>query len=366
MTDKHGETGLKFNKDFALKSYTTTGFSAECAYFVRVSNKFDLPAVMQFCDENKLKFMVIGDGSNIVLGSEYINRVMIRLSFSEIEITEKTESYVIVRSQAGADWNAFVNFTIEEEFWGLENLVLIPGTVGAAPVQNIGAFGQDVAAVIDSVHVYDTLTNTFKDISNNDCGFSYRSSIFNKEGPVSRYIICSVDFKLSLDPRPILARREFANLRNASRDSDLQNAIRETVIKYRTNRINLPDDRVYGSAGTFFRTAIIRSNKEYLSVLVKTLFNVGLVAAAAIVFFSYKYRNSEGFKIPSKLLIKFCGLASTSAGSVALLKTNPAVLVTDRNENPSVKDLNFVISEVIINVERKTGVEIPIEPIVLV
>jgi len=235
----------------------------------------------------------------------------------DIQVVNESDERVIVKAGAGLNWDEFVLYTINKGWWGIENMSLIPGSVGACPVQNVGAYGQDCRGVIFSVEAFDTKANEFITLSKKDCDFGFRSSIFNKVRD-NRYIITNVNFSLSKVPKPCLSRE---SLRAALSDSlgspQLQSLIREVVIKERTNGINLPIDPKYGCAGTFFRTAIV-SYGDLFPIFIKTVFTLGPKVAVMMLGFTLKYRSKDGCKLPSKFLINTCGLANTRKNAVFL------------------------------------------------
>lgn len=218
-------------------------------------------------------WMALGGGNNVLFVGDF-NGTLVRSAARGIEVTGESGDRVFVRAWAGVDWDDFVAWSVERGLWGVENLSAIPGTVGAAPIQNIGAYGAEAKDVIEAVEYFDVPSGTTVKIAAADCGFGYRDSIF-KRGLRGRAIITAVDFVLSGVARPNLSYAELlqkvssrgknpslterpwrpedaANLENPR---SLLEIIRETVIEIRGGK--LPDPREIGNAGSFFKNPVV-------------------------------------------------------------------------------------------------------------
>jgi UDP-N-acetylmuramate dehydrogenase len=287
---------------------------------------------------------------------------MIAIALRGKKVQRQTGQNIFITVQAGEDWDQFVQYCIAHGYWGCENMSLIPGSVGATPVQNVGAFGQEVGDIIETVRCYDPIEDCFVNINNKDCKFGFRRSIFNSEAK-GRYIISEVCFRLSIAPKPVLDRVEFHTLRkNDYHEIGFQSKIRDVVLSYRTSGLNLPIGENLGSSGTFFRTGVISGKANFLRVLVTALFRLGPIAAGLILAFGFRYKTSEGFKIPSKRIIGLCGLSGLEVGSFFLLPSNPACVVSRLDKEPSSMQLVQLIEIVSKRVYKKTGIILPIEP----
>ena len=287
---------------------------------------------------------------------------MVAISLKGIREVRRDRFYVYIDVNAGEVWDDFVQFTIKKGYWGCENLSLIPGLVGATPVQNVGAFGQEVKYIIHSVRCYDRACDKFVNLTNAECQFEFRSSIFNSVVR-NRYVICSIVFKLSLVPLPCLNRPELWPLKLVDKNSpELQSDIRARVIAYRTNGKNLPVGEQFGSSGTFFKTGVINTFSGFYRVIYRTLVRLGPKAAIRVMTFGFRYRSTAGYKIPSKSLIQLCGLADLTVGAFFLLPSNPACVVSRLQNSPSSDDLVRLIDIVVDKVLQNTGVSLPIEP----
>ncbi|OED64580.1 hypothetical protein A143_09700 [Vibrio splendidus ZS-139] len=353
---------LIVQEDYDITDELTMGIGGKVKAFIRIESLEELECAYQNVLSLNSKFLVVGGGSNVIFSSQGFDGAVFSINIKGIDEVSRSETHVLLDVGAGEDWEDFVDFSLENHYWGVENLTLIPGTVGACPVQNVGAFGQEVKNIIEHVECFDTVSQKIVVINNQDCLFSFRKSIFNSTEK-DRYIITSVRFRLSLVPSPRLHRQEFSKLRNYSGDSQqLQNEIRKLVIDYRTSGINLPNDKAHGCSGTFFRTAVVSSYTDFIKIACCTLRNLGLKAAIMMILFCIKYRSQEGFRIPSKRLIQFCNICDLRVGSVFLLPSNPAVVVSDLNNSPCSEDLVELVALVRDKVYNRTGVFLPIEP----
>lgn len=198
---------------------------------------------------------VLGGGNNILFTRRF-GGTLIKPVGKNITIKANLDDSVIVEAEAGVEWDDMVEWSVERELWGMENLSLIPGTVGAAPVQNIGAYGAEAKDVIERVHYYDAKERRHHTMGNAECRFAYRESIFKHELR-GKAIITSVEFRLSKSQQPSLGYGDLAKEVEARGRVTLKN-IREAVCSIR--RSKLPDTAVLGNAGSFFKNPIVNKN----------------------------------------------------------------------------------------------------------
>ena len=349
-------------KNIPLSDKTWLGVGGPADYFIQLDDTEIIPRVHLFCQKEGIPIFILGDGSNVVISDEGFKGLVLKLTTDQITILSESQNEIIVRGDAGINWDKFVSTCVESGWWGLENLSLIPGTVGASPVQNVGAYGQECKNVIVNVNAFDRKTGRFVEIRNADCNFGFRSSIFNTTAK-DRFIITSVDFKLSKVAKPILTRPEVK--REVERLSPapeiLQSTIRQVVVGFRTNGKALPNESRFGSAGTFFRTTVVSGSVLALTFF-RSFFKLGPKSALITLIFAWKYRDKSGFRIPSRRLIDACKLGSSTINSVSLHRFNSAVLITDKQGEPTSKDIICLIKHVRDSVYQKTGFHVPIEP----
>ncbi len=248
-------------RDQSLQPYNTFGFIQSAEYFVELKNSDDTLAALEFCRKKNCQLTVIGDGSNLVV-ADNIPGLTVRMTNKCVD-HHSDGNRQIVTVDAGLNWDTFVGMMVNAGAYGLENLSLIPGTVGAAPVQNIGAYGVEIANTILSVTCVDLDTQEICEMTVDDCGFSYRNSIFKQSSSIRgsairrgihtpRYLITAVTFGLSDIFSPELSYE--ALLRFADQNAlPAGNAaeIRALVIAVRQSK--LPDPAALGNAGSFFK-----------------------------------------------------------------------------------------------------------------
>ena len=225
------------------------------ARLVEFDDKADLDTL--FSEGNEpAKWYVLGGGNNILFTRHY-DGTLIHPTATQINILAEDDSTLCVEVDAAVEWDDFVAWCVERGLWGAENLSLIPGYVGASPVQNIGAYGAEAKDIISKVHYFDTNDRAHCTLLKTECRFAYRDSIFKQELR-GRAIITSVEFKLSKVPLPNLGYGDLLRETEARGGATLQN-IRDAVCAIRQNK--LPDTAVLGNAGSFFKNPIVPFEK---------------------------------------------------------------------------------------------------------
>ena len=244
---------VRFLEDYSLKNHNTFGVEAFARYFFEFTEKADLVTFLSSNESwRESDILILGGGSNILFTNDF-EGLILHPNIPGIKVIKEDKQNVWVEAGCGEDWDSFVGFCVESGYGGIENLSLIPGTVGAAPVQNIGAYGQEVADVTELVRGYDLCLNRSVEYKGEECKFAYRNSIFKSELK-NRFIITSVVFKLDKFPHFKLDYGNLAEKLQATGDTDL-NKIREAVIDIRSSK--LPDPAEVGNAGSFFKNPVV-------------------------------------------------------------------------------------------------------------
>jgi UDP-N-acetylmuramate dehydrogenase len=244
-------------KNVSLKSYNTFGLDCFSDTMIHVRTEKEAGAL--FRDELywKKPLLIIGGGSNILFVNDYHGTILYS-KFRGIRIENKKAGEVIISAGAGVVWDNLVAWCVEKGFGGLENLSNIPGMVGAAPVQNIGAYGAEVKDTIEKVRAISTSDGSVKLFSNNDCGFGYRNSVF-KTSEKGRFLVTRVWFKLKSNPSFNLDYDSLKEEVNKIGPVSLRN-IRQAVINIRNSK--LPDPKITGNAGSFFKNPVLDRHKS--------------------------------------------------------------------------------------------------------
>ena len=246
----------------SLKPYNTFGIDCQASQFATFSSKEELRRLL---GEYASPIFILGGGSNILLTKETVGTVL-QNKITGIEVVEETENTKVVKVGGGEIWHDFVRWCIEEGLGGVENLSLIPGSVGAAPMQNIGAYGVEIQSVFEKLDAISMETLEEKVFDNASCRFSYRASIF-KEELKGKYIITHVFFRVHKNPKYNTSYGAIeAELRNMGVVSPTLKTISAAVIRIRMRK--LPDPKKIGNSGSFFKNPII-STEEFHNLQVK-------------------------------------------------------------------------------------------------
>ncbi|CAN5472281.1 UDP-N-acetylmuramate dehydrogenase [soil metagenome] len=249
------KVNLKIEKDVALADLTTLKIGGKARFFVRAETENEIIEAFNFAEENEFDLFVLGGGSNVLIADEGFDGLVLQIALKGIENKEN-----IVTAQAGEDWDEFCAFCVERKLAGIECLSGIPGLVGGTPVQNVGAYGQEVSETITKVRVFDRKTREILELTNTDCKFSYRTSIFNTTER-NRFIVLAVTFALKADGKPKIVYKDLREFFAGKRPNLART--REAVIKIRADKsmvINSKDINTR-SAGSFFKNPIVSNEK---------------------------------------------------------------------------------------------------------
>ena len=345
---------LKIQEYVDIKDYSTMKIGGQFRYFTELENKDELENACNFREEKNISIFILGGGSNVIFSDGVINVLAIKMEIKGFEIINETNEYVDIQVGAGENWDELVKKTIDMDVSGLESLSLIPGTVGASPVQNIGAYGAEVKDSILEVEAYDTKENKFVNISNKDCKFGYRDSIFKNEAK-GRYVIIRVTYRLEKIASLVLFEKNFSKalsypgikryfLENNINNPTL-NQIREAVIDIRMSK--LPNPKTLPNTGSFFKNPIV---DNVVASKIKKQF-------PDAKFFPV---DSSLTKIPAGWLIENAGLKGKSFGNISIYNKNALVLVN--NGNATKEDLLKAKDEIVRIVEQKFGITLEQEP----
>ncbi len=306
---------IKIQENIDLSKYNTFRTGGNARFFCIIKTEDELIEAIKFSKKNKLKFIIIGNGSNLLLDDKNFNGLIIKNFIKGIKIEKKNKKTTIVSSYSGEDFDDLILFMKDSGLSGLENLWNIPGTVGASIVQNIGAYGVEVKDFIFSVEGINVKKNKKFNFKKEKCNFKYRESIFKKN---KNLIITKVFFKLNNFFYPnfnyISLKEYFSNLSARTNKKDFNISEVMKVIE-RIRKDKLPDWKVLGTAGSFFKNPIIKESK-YIDLLEK-----------------YpdlpRYNAESGFvKIPLGFVIdKICKLKGIRSGQVGLYEKQSLVIV---------------------------------------
>lgn len=329
--------GLKHRNSFGLDS------TAELAY--EITSADQLPALIKELGDKKLAWRVLGGGSNVIL-PEFLPGATLFINILGQEIIKSDEEDSWLSVGAGVNWHELVSWTLENNLPGFENLALIPGTVGAAPIQNIGAYGVEIGEYIDSIEAFDSAAHSFVTLPQEACQFAYRDSYF-KQNP-NRLIVTKVVFKI---PKAWQARLQYADLAKQFPESNLNPSAKQIFDAVCTIRSKkLPDPKVIGNAGSFFQNPIVSTEQcEQLSKQFPNLVS---------------YPDTSGMrKLAAGWLIDQCGFKGKRVGSVGVYENQALVLVNHGGGTfTEILSLAKTIQEAVLG---RFGVQLHIEPNIL-
>lgn len=246
-----------------LAPFTTFRIGGPARYFCEAASEAELVEAVRFAREQRLRIFILGGGSNLLVGDDGFDGLVIRIVIDDSVEPVRDGRFVDYTAAAGTDWNSFVLSVCEQGISGVECLAGIPGSVGGTPVQNVGAYGQEVASTITAVRAFDLEARAFVTLSHGQCGFAYRHSIFNTSQR-GRYVVTAVTFRFDLDAPPNLAyadlQRHFADWdanRPAPTPLDIYHAVR--AIRHRKGMLIVEGEADCRSAGSFFKNPVVPS-----------------------------------------------------------------------------------------------------------
>lgn len=301
---------MKIFENYSLAELNTFHIDVRANKFIVVEKVNELDNLIDSVELLSGKFLILGGGSNILFTKDFDGTIL-HLSFIQLSEIKSDDNFVYIKAEAGMIWDELVKYSVERNLGGIENLAMIPGTVGAAPIQNIGAYGQELKDSLIEVEYYDLTDREIKTISNEKCEFGYRDSIF-KKSLRNRFIITSLTLRLSKNTSPVLNYGNVANeLSKSGIDKPTIKDVSNIIRKIRTEK--LPDPNQIGNAGSFFKNPIIDENKfesikeKYPDVP--------------------SFRQENKIKIPAAWLIEKSGMKGLRMGNVGTYPNQPLVIV---------------------------------------
>ncbi|MBL0063440.1 MAG: UDP-N-acetylmuramate dehydrogenase [Bacteroidetes bacterium] len=334
---------MKIQEKVSLRPYNTFGLEVNAARFVEVSSLAELRELILDPALKSLPKFILGGGSNILFTQDF-NGLIIRNRIRGIEITNESEEYARVKAGAGEVWHSFVLWTLDHNLAGLENLSLIPGSVGAAPIQNIGAYGVEIKDTFYELEAMSLEDGSLTTFSREECKFGYRDSIFKREAK-NKFVIVSVTFQLSKKPA---LNTSYGAIEQELKAMNVQNAgireISQAVINIRSSK--LPDPAKIGNAGSFFKNPEVE-----ISIFEK-------LKSEYPDLVGYKTGNNK-MKLAAGWLIEQCGWKGKVSGHVGMHKQQALVLVNYGGATGS--ELIQHARTVQSSVREKFGVELEME-----
>lgn len=334
---------MNFREHFPLTRFNTFGIAARARFFAAPSSEAELACLLRSVCARNLPLMVLGGGSNVIFGGDF-DGLVIHPDMRGIHCLGADDDHYFIEAAAGEPWHEFVQYTLAQGWLGLENLSLIPGTVGAAPIQNIGAYGVEVTDRLHSLTAMDISSGELREFSHDECRFGYRDSVFKQELR-DRYIITRVRFRLLRQPAPKIDYGDIrAELAARGLEQPTPRQVAAAVIAIRSRKLPLP--AVLGNAGSFFKNPVVASTQL-----------AGLKAAWPDIV---AYPQGEGAKLAAGWLIERAGWKGRRIGPVGSYEKQALVLV---NHGGAVgADVVRVARAIQQAVHDQFGVELEMEP----
>lgn len=336
---------MKKLENIFLKDYTTFKTGGKARYLFEVEKSSEVPAAVAFAKKNNLPIFILGGGSDVLMSDKEFIGLVIKYKGKKITFKEnKAETLVTVES--GMEWDDLVRLTVEKNLSGIESLSGIPGTVGASPIQNIGAYGQELKDSFTFLKAYDIKKGKFVIFSKEKCEFSYRESFFKRRKNWQKFIILEISLKLVKNGKPEI---KYSSLASFFKEKGIKSPnlvqVREAVIALRGRK--LEDPKIIGNAGSFFKNPIIE--REELNGLVKKYPNI-----------PYYEMSGGKFKLFSGWLIEEAGWKGKSLGPAKVSEKN-ALVITNPDGKATAKEIKDLAGKISKDVFEKFGVKIEAE-----
>lgn len=330
---------MKIQKNYNLHKLNTFNISANAKFFVELNSLQDLKDLLNTEEFKNNSKLFLGGGSNVLFTKDYDGLVVLN-KLKGVEVVKDTPEEVLVRCMSGEVWHNLVLFTVERKLWGIENLSLIPGTVGAAPMQNIGAYGAELKNVLESVETIDLNTGKKKVFDREECEFGYRDSVFKNKFK-DKFFIFAITIKLNKKEKKNLTYKVLTEhleknkiqVKNSKDISDAVSYIRKS---------KLPDPAVVPNAGSFFKNIFLE--KEKLAELLEK-------------YPAMPYFEEDGVvKVPAGWLIEQCGWKGKKVGDVGVHDRQALVLVN--HGGASGEEVLSLANKIISDVKEKFGLKL--------
>lgn len=339
------KTALSVQHDVSLKGLTTFGVEAIATHYLQITHTDQLRAVREDAVLGAMRRLILGGGSNLLLTRD-LDVLVLHMMNRGITLLGEEDGLRLVQAQAGENWHSFVQWTLQQGWGGLENLSLIPGTVGAAPIQNIGAYGSELSQHFHSLHYFDFEDGEVHALSREECEFAYRDSVF-KQRLRGRVVILDVTFALPMKWQPQLGYAELAK-ELSDIPHPTASEISAAVVAIRSRK--LPDPAVIGNAGSFFKNPVVSASVH------------GDLHQRFPELVSYAQTDGS-YKLAAAWLIDQCGWKGKSLGAAGVHDKQALVLINRGGATGA--ELLALAERIQSDVALRFGVRLETEPVIL-
>ncbi|QYU67059.1 UDP-N-acetylmuramate dehydrogenase [Leptolyngbya sp. 15MV] len=334
-----------------LSEYTTLGVGGPARFFAECSDENELTDLIRFGQANSLEVFILGGGSNLLVSDAGFDGLVVKLGIRGIEMCSTNGDKCRITASAGENWDEFVEFAVARGLAGIECLSGIPGLVGGTPIQNVGAYGEEVSDVVVSVRCFDRKTGRIALLSNVECGFAYRKSIFNVSER-DRYVVISVTYDLTIDGSPKIVYKDLSEHFGDRRPSVAE--VREAVLSIRRKKSMVidPADPNSRSAGSFFKNPVV-SSFEYERIKMKEGRDIPTFPV-----------GPDLVKIPAAWLIENAGFIKGFRLGNAAISENHSLALVNRG-GATAKEIIDLMNLIKHGVFERYSVELVPEPVFL-
>ena len=338
-----------------LAPFTTLKVGGKARFFVSAETEKQVLEAIAFAEEYELKVFILGGGSNVLIADKGFDGLVLQINLKGIETLAGKDGTIYITAQAGEDWDEFVRFCVSTDLQGIECLSGIPGFVGGTPVQNVGAYGQEVSETITTVRVFDRKTREILELTNADCGFEYRKSIFNTKDK-DRFIVLAVMYALKTNGQPKIVYKDLQDFFNG-RTPTLRET-REAVCRIRAEKAMLvrQGGADSNSVGSFFKNPVV-SGKDFEKI-VEIAKKIGIENVPC-----YQV-NEKDVKIPAAWLIEKSGFQKGYTKGCAGLSSRHTLALTNRG-NATAAEILELKEEIQVKVKNIFNIELAVEPVII-
>jgi UDP-N-acetylmuramate dehydrogenase len=345
---------MKIRENVVLAPYTTFQIGGPARWFAEARDEEDIVSAVRFARERQIKLFVLGGGSNVLVRDAGFDGLILHITSSGIELLQDHGAARSFSVAAGENWDNFVTLTVDQNCGGIECLAGIPGTTGGTPIQNVGAYGQDVSSTITQVRAFDLHSTSFVKLTAGDCQFSYRQSIFNSTQR-NRYIVTHVHFALQPDARPELGYADLKKYFAGGLPSLAQTAKAVRKIRDSKGMLLVPGEPDSRSAGSFFKNPIVPES---------TLNQIALSLDTDPETIPRYPAASGKIKVPAAWLLEKAGFHKGYAIGPAAISSRHTLALTNRGGATSA-DIEALRNRILIEVQHRFDIHLEQEPIQL-
>lgn len=342
---------LKIKEFESLAEYTTFKIGGAARFFVEAKTETEILEALKFAKENSLNLLILGGGSNVLIADSGFDGLVIKIALTGIEFVQQADETILVTVRAGENWDQLVEICVNKQLQGFECLSGIPGQVGGTPVQNVGAYGQEVSETISSVKVLERTSEEIFELSGDRCNFSYRTSIFNTTNR-NQFIVLAVTFKLKLNGKAKIVYKDLRDYFGKQQPSLPQ--VRDAVLEIRRAKSMVidPADINSKSAGSFFKNPIVEIEK------------FDSIKERFIEPIPHYTINHEFVKIPAAWLIENSGFTKGYRQGNVGISTRHSLAIVNFGM-ASAADVINLMNEIQNTVEKKFGILLQPEPVLV-